>query len=248
MINCITGQPCPEKADGQATSCTPDTNPSCFPSDGKEPASGPLPTLKVNLSDTTNYYRFDLNTSNFGTFIVKTCASPGIDCPNNGKISIDAEDNTFYFFNKAGAEITVNSVQDRNRVVVYNLAGSQGSIILSSNKEFTNSILIGQGEVQLKGGGIIHAPLPRPAVIAEGNVNQGNATTAIYGAIYATGKIDANPLDAHGVLIGSNVEIQGTSTYTDDNNPAYYELMPGFNYPDDLKTTVTVANSWKEIE
>ena len=42
------------------------------------------------------------------------------------------------------------------------------------------------------------------------------------------------------------IDVQGSSLYTDDGDAKYYDLMPGFAYPNDLKTTQAVQNSWLE--
>lgn len=60
------------------------------------------------------------------------------------------------------------------------------------------------------------------------------------------------PVTVHGVVIGNQVKIQGSSTYTDDHSTdsnylKYYALMPGFTYPPELKTAVTVSGGWREI-
>ena len=265
LINC-QGNPidiCPEVASG---------NPPISNLDGHDPETQPdLPDLQFPLATPpnldpmlNNYYRFDLVPTNFTQYspgpvlTVHTCLTD-IDCTAaSGKVQLDVANDSFYFIDKPGAEVTVDFTGGsvRDRVVIFALGGSTGIVDVNaqSDKTFTNAIIIGQGEIQLKHG-TVRAPLPMPAVIAEGDVTSGNSDTFVFGTIFATadpipsGLVNVNPVKVHGVIIGDEVEVQGSSTYSDDSNLGYYAPMPGFTYPPNLLTTVSTGpGSWKEIE
>jgi len=229
LLNCIEGQPCPEKNNGAPTVCDVNTTPKCDSTEGREPASAPnLPTPDFPLTDPNNYYRRVANdkAANFSSLTYQTSISGGL------------QDNSYYFLS---GDITLQNMT-ANHVVIF----VTGKLTVKTGVNLTNAILIGVNQVELKGNGIISSPLPYPVVISGGDVTKSNDT--LFGNIYASGKIDLNPVTSYGSLIGQEIVIQGSSTYTDKYGTAnYYALMPGFTYPPELKTTVTVSNSWSEV-
>ncbi len=133
---------------------------------------------------------------------------------------------------------------------------SDGALTVNGDSDFsmTDSILISMGELQLKAHAYLQAPEGLPALIAGGNV-KGDQGVTVYGNIFAEGSVGTadnpwNSGDVHGVIMGGDVYLKyKTPLVTDDGNPAYYDFMPGFTYPNELKsTTVTGPNSWREIE
>jgi len=273
LINC----------EGAASDTCPDTvsgDPIVDPVEGREPQSHPdLPQLEFPLDNVNNFYRFDLHPTNFASYspgpplTVFACGA-GIDCSSPSSINLDVVDNSFYFIDQPNTTVKIASAAPRSRVVIYSLGDDpatvpvEGQVIMEGNHEYTDMIIIGQGEIQLKDG-TIHAPLPMPVVISEGDVTHGNATLQVFGTIYAVdpnppppfpnpppfGLVNLNPVSVHGVIIGDIVETQGASStlFTDDHSTdttylKYYAFMPGFVYPDELKTTVVDGGSWREIE
>ena len=231
LINC-GAPPCPTKASGDPTECNVNTEPSCNPADGREPAAGPLPSLLSPLTDPTNYHRIP---ANFG---LAPCVYSGT--VNNGCHYV------------IPGNVTLHD-QTADNVVIF----SEGKITIGSNVHLTNAVIVGVNEVIFTGGGSaseIRAMLPHPIIISGGDVSGGSASVTVFGTIFAVGTVDANPVDFHGVLIGNpTVEIQGSSDYTDDHNTdpnylKYYGFMPGFFYDPSLITTAPISGSWKEIE
>ena len=226
LINCLgsPSTPCPTRINGR---------PTRDPADGRDPSSHlALPALTYPLTDARNYYRPETQAANFPSLTQRTYA---------GSI----QDDSYYFI---AGNATVQNVSGNN-VIVF----STGMLTVRTGTVLTNTILIGVSGVQFQGNGTITAPLPSPAVISGGDVTRTSGRTTIYGTIYSEGTINVNPIDVHGALIGAQVEIQGSSTYTDDhatdpNYLKYYAFMPGFTYPSELKTAVTVFGGWREIQ
>ena len=105
-----------------------------------------------------------------------------------------------------------------------------------------------------------------PAVIAARNVNTSSSSTkTVFGTIFAARPSDSgfsgsngnsemnlDDITVHGPLIGNIVDLGNHANITDDypdpNYLKYYGFMPGFTYPPDLKTTVVVSGTWREIQ
>ena len=231
LINCQggTGAACPEQTNG---------NPGVTPMPGREPlATSTLPAFDYPLTDSRNYYR---TTSNFGLPVTT------LNCPSKGKAEVNLSslaDNTYY---KVNCDLVVQGTGTNNHIVLF----STGNIAVKSGVTLSNGIIVGATGITLSGNVSISAPLPYPALVSTSVTSKANSSVQIYGTIYSSGAINLNPIDVHGTLIGADVQIQGGSgtLFTDDNNLAYYTLMPGFVYTNDQKTTVTIANSWKEIK
>jgi Tfp pilus assembly protein PilX len=227
MLNCrgAAGADCPTKKTG---------NPILDPMPGREPASSPdLPTFDHA------YYQ---NPANFpGPRTVYTCAS-GITCAN-GKMSMNIVDDGFYFIDVSSSKVEVNPTGDNDNVVIF----SYGDIEIKGKADLTNIVIVSLKNIRLNGDITLRAPLPYPVLVAGDTVKADNSV-AIYGTIYATNKIDFNPIQIHGVLISDQIEIQGSTKITDDKNEGYYDLMPGFSYPDSMKTTKAVSKTWQEVQ
>lgn len=137
---------------------------------------------------------------------------------------------------------------------------SDQALLVSGGAELNSSILIGLTEIQLQGNVTLKAPLPFPALITQGQITKGDGSVEIYGNIYAVdeegtgGSIgDAehplNPNEVHGTMMGGDVYLKSAAiSVSDENNLSYYEFMPGFEYPPDLRKTITVGGSWQEIQ
>ena len=252
LVNCqgTPGvNPCPDTTNG---------NPDVRPTPGREPESTPTLPSMPPLADpitpsacySANYYCY--NSTDFSLHF------PGLTV-NTYAIDINLTDNpnpnkpgdvliqpNHYYFTSGNASI--DHVNNSDNIIVVGL----GNIEVGSGVNLlTRTTVAGAGSVRLRGGVELHAPIPLPAVISNAAV-QADANVQIFGTVYSSGTVDLNPITVHGVIIGDPVEIQGgeNSFYTDDGNIAYYALMPGFEYPEELKTTVTVPgeNSWRELQ
>ena len=269
-VNCggPAGSPCPDTVNG---------NPPVISSEGRAPASSPisaLPTLNFPsegyfpLTNALNYYR---QPGNFAAPLSIPPANVHIlsgditltQTPNPGKPDeVKIEDNSYYI---TGGDIRFKDTKGGgNTNVVVVTTGGRIQLGLGGTVDLTNAIIVAQGDVDFVSGVTLRAPLPYPAIISGHDVTQGSSAAFVFGNIYAIGTIDANPVDVHGVLIAlgdSNgdgvtdteaVQIQGSSTYTDQDgggNTPYYEFMPGFYYPDEVKTTVAApGGTWREIQ
>ena len=252
LINCLSGNPCPEKADGKATVCDETTNPTCIAADGREPEAGPLPSLTNPndpsdpdfrpLTDPNNYYQPAQQPINFPSLTMRTYT---------GATQIDSsiiQNDSYYYVD---GDATIKDIPSANNIVIF----ATGNITAASNVHLTNTILVSLNDVEFQGGGAaseIRAPLPYPVIIGGNDVTGGSSAYSVYGTVFAQNIIDANPVDFNGILIAPHVEIQGSSDYSDDHNVdpgylKYYTLMPGFYYPPELKTTVGVPGGWREI-
>lgn len=212
------------------TICPSDVNgnPTQDAAPGREPAVGPVPTLDPPLSSSDNYYR---QPGNFPVTVQ----------PYAGTI----ESNSYYLIS---GDVTIQGVEADNVIIFV-----EGDLTINTSNNLTNTIFIATGNVTLAGNGTISAPLPHPAIISGADVSKSSGSATVYGAIYAEGTLNLNPIDVHGVLIGTTVEIQGSSTFTDDhetdtNYLKYYALMPGFDYSSELKTNAVIPGSWKELQ
>ena len=149
----------------------------------------------------------------------------------------------------ATGDITVNSVgPGYDRVVVF----SDKKLLVSGIAGFTHTILIALSEIQLQGNVETHSPDTYPALISGGDILKGNSSVKIFGNIYAEGSIGSekqpwNPNEIHGAIYGDDVYLKAASTrVTDDNDPKYYALMPGFDPPPELKGTFVITKTWQE--
>ncbi len=202
-------------------------NPTVDAMDGRDPDSSPvLPTPSNPLTSSSNYYR---QIGNFPTLAA---------CTFTGTL----QSNCYYFIS---GNATIKNASASN-VIIF----ATGTLSVKTGNTLNDTILIGVNKVEFQGNGTIRAPSSYPAVISAGNVTKSSGSATIYGNIYAGGTINFNPIDVHGALIGNTIEIQGSgSTYTDDNNPAYYDPMPGFYYPPELLSNESIgSDTWSEIE
>ena len=223
------------------------------PAPGREPASSDnLPKLDFPLTNSQNYYRQSSNFIGSGK-LLGSGGTVRTSIPGSGAV----QSNSYY--NLTG-NVTVKNTTASN-VVIF----TTGTVTVETGTNLTNIIVVGTTGVDLKGGGTLIAPLPYPAVISGKNITGGSGTKTVFGTIFAPRPVDAggitgggtinvNPITLHGVVIGNRVQIQGTSTfYTDDhstdpNYTKYYAFMPGFVYPPEMKTTVAVPGTWREIQ
>jgi hypothetical protein len=236
LINCQgdADAACPNTIDG---------GPAIDPMEGRAPSSHPvLPFLSSPLTDPNSDYRND----SFFTFWDSGHGAYPCTAPLPGPLTFDASnplaDNTFYCVD---GDVVIQNTGANANVVIF----SMGNVDVLEGVTLTNAILVAVGEVRLNGDLDIHAPLPYPAILSEAAVRVDGAAE-VFGTIYSTGAIDVNPGSIHGVIIGDPVAIEGgaSTLYTDDGNAAYYEFLPGFTYPNELKTTATVNGTWREIQ
>jgi len=107
-----------------------------------------------------------------------------------------------------------------------------------------------------------------PAIISGKNVTRSSGSKTITGTIFAArpkessgvsggGTVDLNATTVHGPLIGNVVQLQGgigigstliTDDYPDPTWIKYYAFMPGFIYPSEMKTTVQITGTWRELQ
>lgn len=244
LMNCQgqPGDPCPNSEVGNSVEIE-------F-SPGKEPAATPtLPAMNPPLTDPNNFYRNPANLTHLtltnikilsGDIILTT--SPNPNKPKEVKI----QNNSYYLTNgNITIKDTSSGANGNSQIVVLSTGGN----VEMQSGTLTDAILIGVNAVSLKGNSILKAPLPYPAIVAGSTVGGDNGVT-VYGTIYSVGTIDLRPISVHGVLIGDSINLQGSGYFTDDGNSAYYALMPGFDYPNELKTMIPVPgpDSWQEIE
>ncbi len=212
------------------------------PSPGRE-ITDPVPSIPMMspaLTDSGNFYR---TSSNFPLTVRAF--------PSSGPL----QDNSYYFIDNPGSNQRVDGGNNENTPIQNVVIFATGSIELHGY--FENAIAVGVEGVDVKGNGrIISMPAPGnsqyPAIISGANIGGGDNGFNIIGTIYAIGDIDINPIHVEGTIIaGGDIKLQSAATsVTDAGILDYYELMPGFTYPDELKTTVVVSGgfSWREIE
>lgn len=244
LMNCVgePGDPCPNSEVGNSVEIEY--------SPGKEPAATPtLPAMDPPLSDPDNFFRDPDNLTGLtltnvqilsGDITLTTSPNP------NKPAEVLMQNNSYYQTNgNITVRDTASGANGNSQVVVFSTGGS---VELRSGT-LTDAILIGVNEVSVKGSSVLSAPLPYPAIIAGSAVGGDNGVT-IYGTIYAEGEIDLQPISVHGVLIGQSITLQGSGYFTDDGNLDFYALMPGFDYPNELKTMIPVPgpDAWQEIE
>lgn len=242
LITCAI-EPCASKANGDPQPCNSITTPSCLPMEGREPGISAIPPPDFPFTNSQNYYR------------VEPAASPvkqQTNFPNllqfyqhlSGNIDLDPEDNTYYFVD---GDVTLQNDTATN-VVIF----ATGTLEVKANVDLTNAILVGVNKVDFKGSAIIRAPeIPEhfyPVVISGGDIKQSSSSATVYGNIYAVGNADFNPLDVHGATFANGVEIQGSSTYTDDGDIQYYRRMDGFTYGPKAQGQTQIPGSWHEIQ
>ena len=235
LINCQgdAGTACPDSIHKNATVTY---------MDGRRPTASPsLPTLPplidplnpANCNPANLYCNWNNLKTAFG--LTSTITLSG------GATLTSLQNNTYYFVK---GNVTIKSTGTNTNVVVVAL----GTISTQGNVTLNYSLLTSGTSVSLKGNFTISAVLPFPALISSGSLNADNSVT-VFGTIYANGPVSFRPLQVYGVIIGQDVTLQAAATLiTDNNNPAYYALMPGFTYPSDLKTTVVTAGSWRELQ
>ena len=254
LVNCdeeAPGSPCPEDFTGNPKD-------SFRNLDGRDPKSTPeLPTLKPGLYNDPAFFVFWTQKLPPPPLIrpsnIFVCGSGpnDIDCSGT-TISITVQDDSFYriegLTDPAQTTVNLDASGNKQDVVVF----SEASIEVQGNVKFMrNTVLTSERDIQLKGSVEIHAPTSPmyPAIVAGGSVG-GDQGVTVFGNVYAAGTIELQPITIHGLLVGANVNLQGSSTIiTDDGNLAYYELMPGFTYPPELLTTVFApGRTWRELQ
>ena len=243
LINCqdhgLPNEDCPEN-----------DQPGIDPAPGREPALTPLlPEPDPPLSGPDAFYR---DPNNFPELGLTDCSptDPGDyvfdESGSSDPNIIQLADNCFYMID---GEADLENIAGYSNVVIF----ATGELELTGTTTLTSSILISVGELRLKGGLTIVAPLPYPAIVSETEVSSSDPNVEIFGTVYSGGLVDLNPINVHGVIIGDVVELQGTSTDITDDHATdtdflkYYAIMPGFEYPDELLTTVGIAGTWREL-
>jgi len=229
LISCEgePGQACPESLHAEATI-------EALP--GREPAASLLlPVLEPPLDDPRNFYR---NPNNF----------PWVEAAyhlSRGAV-LTPESYTFYFVD---GNVTIRDTGEHDHLVVF----STGKARLQGDVTLTDTIIVGMQGVQMRGRGTLASPISPvtyPAVISGGLVKMERGME-IYGPVYAepTETIEVGAASIHGPLIGGDVTLMNAAAWvTDDGTMDYYGLMPGFFYPDELKTTAMVAGTWRELQ
>ncbi len=272
LVNCQgdPGAPCPNVAHGNPGQYLQ-------PADGREPDSHPLlpslpPLIDPNNPSQCNPANFYCDANHFNNPLQAPYVTQSITLGSGMTLSsqttsgnnVKIQNNTFYLVT---GDVTVSDISVNHDVVIYSL----GQVHVSSPQvTITNTILIGATGIRFNGDLSINAttpPAPYPAIISQGDIIQASASITIYGNIFASSPLDPsdpayvpltvnlNPIKIHGIVIGDIVETQGGAgtLYTDDhatdpNYLKYYVLMPGFKYPQDLKTTVAAVGSWRELQ
>ena len=213
--------------------------------DDRDPASATtLPSWDQD------YYRDEGNlpcanvvTINGNTTLVSGAPKPG---------QVKLQSGNCYF---ASGNITVKQAGPNwHDIVIF----SGAALLVSGNASFADSIMIAMSNVQLQGNITLSSPkLPQyyPAVISGGDITKGDASVNINGNIFAAGSIGDeqhpwNPNQVTGTIIGGDVYLKAAATtVTDNRDPHYYDLMPGFTYPPELVINqISGADSWSELE
>jgi hypothetical protein len=160
-----------------------------------------------------------------------------------GDVELTLEDGEFYFVD---GDVSIR-VADASNVVVF----STGDIRVKGDVQLSDAILVALGEIRLQGNVVLSAPAPSPpypaAAAVEGIRIEG--PVEVSGPVYSGGAISWNGGALHGLLIGAEVLIGDLpSTMTDGGESALYELMPGFDYPYELRTAVVVPGTWRTLD
>ena len=87
-----------------------------------------------------------------------------------------------------------------------------------------------------------------PAIIAGNTIDFGSGSVTITGSIYSLHTVTFNPITVYGLIVGDDVQLQGNTLISDQNDPNTYALMPGFHYNDDQLTTAQSGSTWREIQ
>jgi len=222
LLDCKTGS-CPNT--------TGNSHPTIDALPGHEPVAGStpnVPTPDFNYYGTPGNFPFAPNYS--------TSIPPG-----------GPQSNTYYYISSGDVNISGNA----NNVVIFVKNGK-----LTVGGTLTNAILVSEKKDVSLNANNLSAPAPTsslsyPVVIAGANltIKMSSQNSSVSGNIYAAGDINLNPYkNGEGVIIGNTISTTGSSSsFSDGGNSNYYNLMPGFTYPPELKTTVTVSNSWSEV-
>ena len=239
LINC---------KNGLSTNCPDPTGSAWTHSNlpGFDPAfHSALPSLIDELTVGTGYYRsavisdLGIPAANVHDF---TMANLTLDSGNTAPHS--------YYFNTGNIAISNDANLTNVSVVV-----ALGDITVNG-ATLSKVILASGGTVSLKNNTTVNTQannlVPYPAIIAGVGVTNANNSVSVYGNIFSSGTIDMHPVMVTGSMIGNIVKVQGAGSFSDGSptspNRAFYDLMPGFTYPSELKTTRIVSSSWKEIQ
>ena len=194
--------------------------------DGRDPQSFP----EVPMPD----FKFYSNAGNFPWLT---------NCKWTGTIQ-----NNCYYSTKS--DISITTVGTYYNVVIHTTKGIDVKVDSAPGVKFFDSVLIAEKDMKLHGGLEIHAPLPLPAIVDGGKLgakDAGAMAVNVYGALYGGGGTKLDDMSVEGIVI-VNDKLNVTGTYTDNDNLAYYDLIPGFIYPKKLKATKIMTSTWKEIE
>ena len=247
LVNCLqdaVNEQCPEVS-GVGGSITLDSF------DG-EHNNGFLPTpLQPDfpLDNANNYYRQPGNypwiTDPTHIHILSGAITLTVTPNPHKPEEVKMEDNSFYF---TDGKITVKDTKTttgNSGVTVFSL----NDVDVETATQLFNTVVVGVGTISLHGGAELHALLPYPVIIAGDTVDFGSSSVTVTGNVYAVNAISTNPITINGLLIADNIDLQGNTTISDQENLDYYTPMPGFIYPPELLTTVSAGSSaWKEIE
>lgn len=163
-----------------------------------------------------------------------------------GGVTLTSLANNSYYF--VDGDVVIQNTGTNDHVVIF----SAGEMHVSTNVTLNESIVIGLNGVQMNGGVTIDSPQPYPAIISGGAVH-GNTGVNVFGTIYSfNGGVDLRGgTYVEGVIISVNgpVDLRGTADITDNGDLSYYNFMPGFTYPEEMKTTVFApGGTWREIQ
>ncbi len=244
-------------SDPTATDCTEDLHPNAdifhLVEDREPRYVATLPTIDFSFYSTPSNFTWTTATLECGS---------GIDCSTN-PIAITVEDERFYRITgvPAGTTVSLDGTSDPDAVVVY----SEAPIEVKGHDSFTNTILVSEASVLVKGNTFLAAPgvvspadptpvacttgFPMCPAIVSGSSVGADASVEIYGNIYSSGIVDFNPIKVHGIIVGADVLILGAgpaTTISDDAKAGFYDFMPGVDYDDDYKK-LDRTQSWKEI-
>ncbi len=214
---------------------------------GREPASTPvLPTWDQA------YYRDADNLPCAGDSVQINGDVKFVDDPTNKAGEMQLQSGKCYYVT---GDAVVNKVTARDHVVIF----SNKSLTVEGVKNndpskstiFTDSIMIGLEEVQLKQHANIQSPGNFPALIT-GGVTKGDQGVQVKGNIFAQGSVGTehdrlNWDKIEGSIIAGDVYLKNPLV-TDNNDDNYYNFMPGFDYPDEFQTMKIGQDKWKELQ
>ena len=153
-----------------------------------------------------------------------------------------------YSYSFSSSSVSLSHLTANHRVIV-----TLGDVNVGTQTTLTDSIIVAQGSVSMNGSSILGSSTkPYPAMISGGTVH-GDTGVTVNGNIYSTGGVDLRGgATVTGSIISTsgtiNVTTRGSVSITDASSLQYYALMPGFTYPKEQESTVTVSGSWLELQ